>query len=262
MGLPQQEPYPGLPAAGETVFPDWLFLFRGLVMFFSRIDVSSPMASALAALLVDGQKRAIAREALVGAGSSSSSSPSSASSSSSTPAAAPARGKNPEGEGAEGQATGDAPPSAWRHLDELEARIRARVPSPELQQMYGTVIMQLKEALEDGWTPPPPPGTEDPPAGAAAGAAAHDIRGLFHWLMRTQETLMPLLRVRDPTAVAPEAAAVLGFFAVTLARIPDRWWTRGWGVRLLARVWGVLGDEHRAWLQWPVREITGPGGGL
>jgi hypothetical protein len=64
------------------------------------------------------------------------------------------------------------------------------------------------------------------------------------------ESLVPLLRV--PTQ---EAVAIFAHYSVLLKHHESRWWLQGWAEHVVMRAQEILDEEHREWIEWPVREL-------
>ncbi|KAL7626099.1 hypothetical protein AAE478_002869 [Parahypoxylon ruwenzoriense] len=76
------------------------------------------------------------------------------------------------------------------------------------------------------------------------------LRGAFLWLFKLREEFVNLLKERDN-----EALCILAFFCVILQRLDYNWWIEGWGTHLIGRIYSVLDESYRLWIQWPIEEI-------
>lgn len=77
-----------------------------------------------------------------------------------------------------------------------------------------------------------------------------DIMDAFVWHFSMADEFLPLLREERQVAVAIFAHSLVVFSALDGHR-----WLRGWDTFLLGRIWDMLDEEHRLWIQWPVEEI-------
>jgi hypothetical protein len=77
-----------------------------------------------------------------------------------------------------------------------------------------------------------------------------DVLDAMVWLWMVSEALVPLLRV--PTQ---EAVAIFAHYSVLLKYHESRWWLQGWAEHVMVRAQEILDDEHRPWIEWPVREL-------
>ncbi|KAK8086089.1 C6 zinc finger protein [Apiospora phragmitis] len=76
------------------------------------------------------------------------------------------------------------------------------------------------------------------------------ITDAFVWIFEVAADFLPLLR--DGTQ---EAVAIFSFFAVFLHKAGSQWCLRGWADHLIGRCYGLLDEEHRSWIQWPLEEM-------
>lgn len=127
----------------------------------------------------------------------------------------------------------DSETPATAPLLDLRETISQRALPDEQKQTYLTTIDELAKSFRH-----------------AQESASYDIIDAFVWLFVVAEELLPLLRV--PTQ---EAVAVVAFFCALLRRLEDKWWLRGWPVDLVARAWGLLDEEWRLLVRWPVEEV-------
>ncbi|KAI1213198.1 uncharacterized protein F4807DRAFT_313607 [Annulohypoxylon truncatum] len=76
------------------------------------------------------------------------------------------------------------------------------------------------------------------------------VRGVFMWLFGIRDGFTQLTKGHDN-----EALSVLAFFCVLLKRLDYIWWIEGWGSHLIGRIYSVLDEGYRLWIQWPIEEI-------
>jgi hypothetical protein len=134
------------------------------------------------------------------------------------------------------QAQSDAEPL----LAPLRARIEAAVSDPDLLRTYAHALDELDLALVV---------RQDP-------AAPRDVLDAMVWLWVMSDEFVPLLRV--PTQ---EAVAIFAHFCVLLKHHECHWWLQGWGDHVMVRAHEILDEEHREWIEWPIREIARMAGG-
>jgi hypothetical protein len=131
---------------------------------------------------------------------------------------------------AEGESEAEASP-----LAPLRARIQASVSDAGLRGRYEYALDELEMALVV---------RQDPDD------AHRDVLDAMVWLWMVSESLVPLLRV--PTQ---EAVAIFAHYSVLLKHHESRWWLQGWAEHVVMRAQEILDEEHRAWIEWPVREL-------
>ncbi|KAI1102937.1 hypothetical protein F4804DRAFT_311589 [Jackrogersella minutella] len=130
----------------------------------------------------------------------------------------------------------DIVPPEHEGLKELEASIRLYVKDPQKLDELSYAIDALKRSF----------------AFFQSSSITDDqrVRGVFMWLFKARDGFTSLLKEHDN-----EALSVLAFFCVLLKRLDHNWWIEGWGVHLVARIYAVLDDGYRLWIQWPIEEI-------
>lgn len=77
-----------------------------------------------------------------------------------------------------------------------------------------------------------------------------DIMDPFVWQFTLAEEFPPLLR-----QAKQEAVAIFAHSLVIFNVLNGNKWLHGWDSFLASRVWDILDDEHRLWVQWPIEEI-------
>lgn len=77
-----------------------------------------------------------------------------------------------------------------------------------------------------------------------------DMMDAFVWHFGMAESFLPLLK-----EMRQEAVAIFAHSLVVFSAVDGQWWLRGWDTFLMARIWDVLDEEHRLWVQWPIEEI-------
>ncbi|KAK4149336.1 hypothetical protein C8A00DRAFT_38069 [Chaetomidium leptoderma] len=126
-------------------------------------------------------------------------------------------------------------PRAAPLLAPLRARIAAAVSDRDLLGRYKHAVDELELALVVRQDPETP---------------HRDVLDAMVWLWAVSDSLVPLLKV--PTQ---EAVAIFAHFCVLLKHHESHWWLQGWGEHIMVRAHEILDDEHRSWIEWPIREI-------
>ncbi|KAK4653535.1 hypothetical protein QC762_507810 [Podospora pseudocomata] len=77
-----------------------------------------------------------------------------------------------------------------------------------------------------------------------------DVLDAMLWLWEVSDSLVPLLKI--PT---PEAVAIFAHFCILWKHHERTWWLQGWGDHLVERAHEILDEEHREWIEWPMRVV-------
>lgn len=83
-----------------------------------------------------------------------------------------------------------------------------------------------------------------------------DVLDAMVWLWLVSDSLVPLLR--EPTK-HQEAVVIFAHFCVLLKHYDSHWWLQGWADHLMGRAMEILDEQHRAWIEWPMREMRWKG---
>ncbi|KAL2194188.1 hypothetical protein P885DRAFT_43630 [Corynascus similis CBS 632.67] len=138
-----------------------------------------------------------------------------------------------------------SPPTSRPLLAPLRARIHAAVSDPDLLRTYVHALDELELALV---------GVQADPA------APRDVLDAMVWLWVVSDELLPLLRGaaahERKTTVHQEAVAVFAHFGLLLRHHESHWWLQGWGDHVVRRASEILDEEHRTWIEWPLREMA------
>ncbi|KAK0648556.1 hypothetical protein B0T16DRAFT_326522 [Cercophora newfieldiana] len=94
-----------------------------------------------------------------------------------------------------------------------------------------------------------------------------DVLDAMLWLWEVSDSLVPLLKSGTGEGGSPsgkpaqEAVAIFAHFSILLRHHESHWWLQGWAEHLISQAWEILDEEHRSWIEWPMREIgwTPPG---
>jgi hypothetical protein len=129
-----------------------------------------------------------------------------------------------------------------RLLTPLRERITLSVTDPDLHSRYTHAIDELEVELEL---------VLRTPSTTATNTTNSDVLDAMVWLWMVSDSLVPLLR-GTPTQ---EAVAIFAHFCVLLKHHDSHWWLQGWGDHLMSRALEILDEEHRGWLEWPIKEM-------
>ncbi|KIH91171.1 hypothetical protein SPBR_01606 [Sporothrix brasiliensis 5110] len=88
------------------------------------------------------------------------------------------------------------------------------------------------------------------PPGAAALAGAALTSGVYYWLYCMDDDFLDLIMRRRPLALV-----VFAHFVVLLRVLSSCWWMQGWTTHLMQEIWGLLDEDHRLWICWPIEEL-------
>jgi len=88
--------------------------------------------------------------------------------------------------------------------------------------------------------------------GPAGGALKEQptLAVVFKWLYQLSDEYEDSLRRRKPISLV-----IYAHFCVLLNELSAFWWIKGWPLHLIAGIYGMLSDEYRLWIQWPMEEI-------
>lgn len=73
---------------------------------------------------------------------------------------------------------------------------------------------------------------------------------VFIWLFRLSDEY--LTRLRDGTQ---EALTIFAYSCLLFKKLEGLWWIEGWSNHLMSNIYEYLDEEHRGWIQLPIREI-------
>lgn len=73
---------------------------------------------------------------------------------------------------------------------------------------------------------------------------------VFRWLVVVSRDFIGLLQKKDPLALV-----LLAHYGVALHELRQDWWSGNWGVDLVHYVHGILDDEWRLYVEWPMRRV-------
>ncbi|KAL2146393.1 hypothetical protein VTI28DRAFT_4146 [Corynascus sepedonium] len=229
---------------GESGFPDWAFLLSGSKSIMEVLGQQAGLDTVAGPFLRYGQRRWHAQRALLAKINASNNSNSNSNSNSNN--------NNNNNNGNDGDNNNEdehrpeqPPPTSQPLLAPLRARIHAAVSDPDLLRTYVHALDELELALVGVRADP---------------AAPRDVLDAMVWLWVVSDELLPLLRGaaahERKTTVHQEAVAVFAHFGLLLRHHESHWWLQGWGDHVVRRASEILDEEHRTWIEWPLREMA------
>ncbi|KAK3367759.1 hypothetical protein B0H63DRAFT_85984 [Podospora didyma] len=84
-----------------------------------------------------------------------------------------------------------------------------------------------------------------------------DVLDAMLWLWEVSDSLVLLLKGPEP---AQEAVAIFAHFCILLRHHESVWWLQGWADHLISQAYVILDEEHRPWIDWPMKEMGRLGG--
>jgi hypothetical protein len=72
----------------------------------------------------------------------------------------------------------------------------------------------------------------------------------LHWAAVIERHYIDLLKAEEPMALV-----LLAHFGVALHASRKNWWSGNWGCQLVKAVYGMLEDDWRPWIQWPIIRV-------
>ena len=123
-----------------------------------------------------------------------------------------------------------------RDLESLFFQLRPGMKDEEEAAAYEKAICYLKQSFNE--------------AENAEGNRGRDVSDVFRWAFLVPERYLRALFERQPLALV-----IFGWYCVLLKHLDGFWWMQGWTRHHISRVWGLLGEEYRSWIRWPVEEI-------
>lgn len=120
-------------------------------------------------------------------------------------------------------------------LQELSAKVNASVKDENERSIYDHAIRELESQL----------------SGVLSNQRLSlDIMDAFVWQFTINDSFLPLLQ-----EMKQEAIVIFSYSLVIYNALSWNRWLQGWDSFLLSRVWEVLDEEHRLWIQWPIEQI-------
>ncbi|KAK9571999.1 hypothetical protein V6Z88_000378 [Aspergillus fumigatus] len=125
------------------------------------------------------------------------------------------------------------PTQGQAFMDDLEELIREEVKEQQELQVYLGAIQEMRVSYAL-WSD----------------IGMWETGDVLVWLLRVSEEFLTLLREQRYVALV-----IFGYFCPLLRRLEWMWWLEGWSVHLLSRIHGLLDQEHRTWIQWPMEQL-------
>lgn len=120
-------------------------------------------------------------------------------------------------------------------LHDLTANVRSTVTDPEELKIYDKAIRELRCQISLVFS---------------SERQDLDIMDAMVWHFVMADSFMPLLK-----QMKQEAVAIFAHSLVIFNAFEGHKWLHGWDAFLMSRIWDILDEEHRLWIQWPVEEI-------
>lgn len=120
-------------------------------------------------------------------------------------------------------------------LHELAANVRSTVADPAELEIYERTIEELRCQVS---------------IALSCERGDLDVMDAFVWHFMVADSFMPLLK-----QMKQEAVAIFAHSLIILNALQNHRWLHGWDTFLMSRIWDILDEEHRLWIQWPVEEI-------
>ncbi|KAF9873159.1 ankyrin and het domain-containing protein [Colletotrichum karsti] len=121
------------------------------------------------------------------------------------------------------------------HLGDLEANINASERDDGLLAIYNHAINELYKSYGVFYECTEP----------------QDITDVFVWIAMVADDFLPLLRESRQKALV-----IFLYFCMLLKQLPSQWWLDAWSSNLYGKTYGLLDDEHRAWIRDPTMEFS------
>jgi hypothetical protein len=140
-------------------------------------------------------------------------------------------------------------------LAELKVLVHSNCLDVELLPVYDRVIEHLRRMLdlilrhEDSTDT----AQHEAIAGVSRPPSAIEAWDILTWQWTVGKDFLPLLQGSRPRQ---EAVSIFAHFLVMLRKLESQWWLEGWADNLMGKVWAVLDEEHRTWVNWPMEELS------
>jgi hypothetical protein len=82
------------------------------------------------------------------------------------------------------------------------------------------------------------------------GGVDSEYHVVFAWLFRMQEEFLEALQRHDPVPLV-----VYAHFVLLMNDMEGFWYMKGWTMHVLAGIWGIIRDEDRVHIRWPVSVV-------
>ena len=119
-------------------------------------------------------------------------------------------------------------------LDKLLQHIKENLNNDRDLEVYTAAIRELRGSFNVTY---------------AVGFQGYESADVYIWLFRIPDDYLSLLSERRQ-----EALTIYAFFCVVLKRFDTSWYMSGWCSHILSRIFYLLDEHHRLWIQWPIEE--------
>ncbi|KAK1769385.1 hypothetical protein QBC33DRAFT_533237 [Phialemonium atrogriseum] len=214
----------GFLLIGESSFPDWMFLLSG-TRRFSEILQDDTFTGPLGPMFQHGFRRSLLQR--------------------------PDDDDNDNNSNNNNNNNGRelSPSPGIEALERLQALVEDSVAAAADDEGPGRAYRHAIRALHPPYRVFLGRGGDGDGDGVAA-AVEVETTDVFMWIYRVADSFLPFLRV--PTQ---EAIAIFAHFCVLFKRIRNQWWLEGWADHLISKAYGLLDEEHRLWIRWPIEEM-------
>lgn len=127
------------------------------------------------------------------------------------------------------------PIEAYRHLEEVRMRINNSAIPLDERQIYSLSLEELRS-----------------PLAVIFGQVVNTYESgdVFIWVLHVPKEFLMLLKEHRQ-----EALAIFAMFAVIVKPLESNWWIEGLSQHLISTIYSLIDDEHREWIQWPMKEV-------
>lgn len=77
-----------------------------------------------------------------------------------------------------------------------------------------------------------------------------EYHAVFAWLYKMEESFLEALQRHDPVPLV-----LYAHFAVLMNDMESFWYMKGWTSHVLRGIWGILRNEDRVWVRWPMSVV-------
>ncbi|KAH7349891.1 hypothetical protein B0T11DRAFT_358947 [Plectosphaerella cucumerina] len=146
-------------------------------------------------------------------------------------------------------------------LGDLQAAVNKACDDPALLDIYNHTIIHLRRFLclllqpsvgSGGGEDEAMGGVPNNQGIGTLGPTQLEPWDIFIWKWTVAGEFLPLLQGPE---VRQEAVAIFAHFLILFKKLESQWWLEGWATHLIEKVWAMLDQEHRLWIQWPIEEL-------
>ncbi|PVI00572.1 hypothetical protein DM02DRAFT_671889 [Periconia macrospinosa] len=73
---------------------------------------------------------------------------------------------------------------------------------------------------------------------------------VFSWLFRMEEDFLEAMQKHEAVPLV-----LFAHFAVLMNDMEGLWYMKGWTTHVLHGIWGILGEEHKVHIRWPIEAV-------